>query len=55
LMLFHNLIFFFLSSNITDGTCSVEINLVADISPHSDTSSWFRVNQFLLLVINTAC
>ena len=25
LMLFHNLIFFFLSSNITDGTCSVEI------------------------------
>jgi hypothetical protein len=29
--------------------------IVIDMSPHSDTLSWFRDNQSLLFVLNAAC
>jgi hypothetical protein len=30
-------------------------SLRVDMSPHSDTLSWFRVNQSLLFLLNAAC
>jgi hypothetical protein len=30
-------------------------SLQIDMSPHSDTLSWFRVNQSLLFLLNAAC
>jgi hypothetical protein len=30
-------------------------SLWLDMSPHSDTLSWFRANQSLLFILNAAC